>query len=139
MSDLTVSDVVEHILAGVFDADLGDVIDAIDARVKAGEVEIGWRIDFDGLVIDTENQTVGEARVVEGVTRQSIAKVPVGDSATIIATIVAAALMERNGLSNEDAFKAVGKHSARALLKSVTKYAIDSPPKDDSGSETPAS
>lgn len=130
--------VVQRIMLGECDDELGDIVDAIDTRIKAGAAEIGWRIEFDGLTIDTENQTVAEARIVEAVTRQPIRRVPVDDSATAIATLVQAALIERKGMKSEDAFAAVGVYSVRDLLASVSRYTIANPPKGDSPSETPA-
>jgi len=133
------ADVVAAILNGDLDDDVTDVIAAIRKRQRDGAVDVLWRIEFEGLDITEENLTVGEAKMVEAATSESIITLPVAGSAKNIAAVVAAALINRSGLSSSDAFELVGKVGVRGLLKSVTEFTVANPPKDGSVSETSGS
>jgi hypothetical protein len=136
--EITATVVVARIANGDFDDDLDDVYQAIVTRTTNDAVEVCWRIDFDGLEITEENQTVGEARLIEGMLKRPIGAVRLVGDASAISAAVMAALIERNKMKPAEAENAVNARTARELLKMLDTYLVPSPPKDDGGSEISA-
>ncbi len=131
-------DIPTAILAGDCDGLITDIVAALREHQRSGAVELCWRVAFDDLVIDEENLTVNEAKIIEAATGESVLALPVARSAKNIAAVIAAGLMERVGMTSAEAFKAVGSRSLRDLMQAVTEYAIVDPPKGPSGLPTPA-
>lgn len=123
-------DVVAAILNGDLDEDVSTIIDAIRERTKLGAVEMCWRVPFDDLDITEENLTVGEAKLIEVATGQPITRLPIAGSAKNIAAVIAAVLMQRQGLKSTDAFALIEGRPVKDLLGSVTEYTVTNPPKD---------
>lgn len=132
-------DVVAAVLNGDFDDDLTDLVAAVRERTRSGLVEMCWRLPFDDVDITEENLTVGEAKLIEAATGESITRLPIAGSAKNIAAVIVSVLIQRQGMKAADAFELVDKRSVKELLGLVNEYAVTNPPKDGGEPTTPPS
>jgi len=136
MADLQA--VIDGILAGDYDGDLVELIDAVRARAAAEASSLRWRITFDGDVWDEDTVTIGEMRFVEKFTGKSWANIgsPMS-SASVLAAFIVAHLHKVKGMTLADAIDKVDALTAGDAIGLVSEYEVVAPgPKDESTAST---
>lgn len=128
-----VKTLTEQILGGDYEGHESEILGAIIKRRDLGSIQIAWRLEWDDLDVTQENLTIGEAKLVEKLAGKSIHLTAPAQSADNISAYLVAALVNRKGMSQQDALAEVDKASARQLFRSLSDYTIVDPPKDDGG------
>jgi len=124
--------VVDGILAGDYDGQLADLIDAARQRVTSEATSLRWRITLGDDVWDEDTITVGEMRFVEQFTGKTWRDIP-GPvaSATTLAGFVVAHLHKVKKLELADAIARFDGMTAREAVDLVSEYEVVAPaPKD---------
>lgn len=134
---MDVNDTLASILAGKADGHLVDIMHAIASRAQSDDVTIGWRIEFDGLEITEENQTLGEVVDVQRITGKGWGEVDPINSPLDLQAILVAGLIERTGKSGKQAAEIVSKLNAETALACLSQYEIVRPPKAEDEASTP--
>jgi len=136
MADLQA--VIDGILAGDYDGQHADLIDACRKRVASGATSMRWRLRFGDYVWDEDSVTVGEMRFVEQTTAKkwNDIETPVA-SASNLATFIVAHLHKIEGMTLADAIAQVDGLTAKEALDLASEYEVVKPdPKDGSTAST---
>lgn len=128
MADLEANDIVVSILNGDQDAALVNIGQAIDNRIKGGDVRVRWWLHFQDRYVTADTFTIGAALSFEAQTSVPWGKEEPARSMTQRAALVVAHLIEVEGMTTKDAFDMLKQHSADAIT--FGEYAQADPPKD---------
>lgn len=125
---VTADKVVAAIVAGRCDGTLADVIEAVKQRASSGATAICWRVTWGDLVVDEENLTINEWRLVAKQTGKQLGEVHPSDPIDC-AAIITAGLVERSGMKPSEAFDSLKTATVVQMLRAVSDYEAV-PPKD---------
>jgi hypothetical protein len=143
---LTPDTVVEAIQAGTLDGHLETIVSAMVDRVRAGAIEIVWRIRYDGDEWTQQSVTLGELKFAEqhchvisatGGRRQAT-RVEINPRVTAehALALIVAHLHKAQGVPLADAVKRAEAITATELDAMIDEFEVVRPPKDDSGPST---
>lgn len=124
------SKTITSILRGEYDEQLVEIAQALHAREQTGEVRVRWRITFDDITIDADSATVAEARKFEDLSGIAWQFARPQVSMTRRVALIVAALITRQGMSQEDAFAKIDAKPAAELEDCISEYVDSSSPKD---------
>lgn len=120
---MTIDEVGEAIAGGELDADLLDIVEAVRLRLIAAKVETKWVLAWDGHEWPQESVTMGEARMIERLTKQSWAQVDPLGSAEHLAAFLVTLIHHRLDVPVSDAEKQVNAASAEEMAAALGRYA----------------
>lgn len=138
---ITPDSVVEAIKDGTLDGHLETVVSAMVDRVRAGAIEIMWRIRYDGDEWTQQSVTLGELKfaeqhchVIEAGGRRPASRIEINPRVTAehALALIVAHLHKAQGVALSDAVKRAESITATELDAMVDEYEVVRPPKDDS-------
>jgi hypothetical protein len=139
-------DVTTAIAAGELDGQLEPLVAAVVARVRAGAVDIRWRMRYEGDEWTQDSVTLAELKFAEqhcwtfeqGVGRRRATRVEINPRVTAehALALLIAHLTEAQGMPLHEATKRAGAVTAAELDGIVDEYEVVKPPKDGSAAST---
>ncbi|MFW6091951.1 MAG: hypothetical protein ACODAF_08705 [Actinomycetota bacterium] len=128
---------VAEILAGRCDGHLGDIMDALQARITSGDgPKMYWRIRVGGDEWTEQSVTIGEVSLVERWCRVSWLHHNPVERADQLVAYITAHFHKAGGLDLDEAKRKAEAIPAFELAEAIGTYEADATPKDEGPSTT---
>jgi len=127
---------VADILGGRCDADLMEVLNAINRRATGAAVARRWRVSLDGTTLTEDDLTLDEAVEIEELTGTTWASISPLNTAAHCRAILRVMLTRRAGLSEADADARLGKATVTEIMGSLELYGVQPAPFDSESAPT---
>jgi hypothetical protein len=127
---------IDDIQEGVYDGQLGDVIQAVLDRIVETESTLNWRITLDGDTWDAETVSLTELGEAEKLAKTSYLNLDPTRQAGHLVALVVAHFIVFGGLKIQAAIEKASKYTAADLKDIVSLYETAAVGKDDGGTST---
>lgn len=127
---------IQEILAGRCDGDLLTILEAVQARIVAGEARFQWKIAWGDLEVTEDNLLLDEAITIEEATGTTWASIDPARNARQCRAILRACLISRQGMTPTDADAELAKVGVTEIVGCLSRVEVNPAPLDSATSET---